>query len=126
MPVSIQHRGSLKNIERFTNKMSREDIFRVLDAAGRIGVDALAASTPRDSGATAAAWGYEVERSHGRYSIHWTNDHINQGFSIVIGLQYGHGTGTGGYVAGRDFINPAMVPIFDALVLIVWREVQNA
>ena len=71
-------------------------------------------------------WSYEIEKTQDAYSIHWTNDSMNKGFSVVIGLQYGHGTGTGGYVQGRDFINPAIQPIFDLLAETVWREVRNA
>lgn len=126
MPISIQHRGDLKNIERFTQRMTEESIFKVLDAAGRIGVDALAAATPKATGATASMWSYQTENADHGYTIHWTNDHVVRGFSVVIGLQMGHGTGTGGYVVGRDFINPALRPIFDVLADTVWREVQNA
>lgn len=126
MPIRIRHRGNFDRTRRFADKMSREDIFSVLGAAGRAGVDALAAATPKESGKTAASWSFETEIKPERYEIHWTNDHIVEGFSVVIGLQYGHGTGTGGYVVGRDFINPAIRPIFDVIADKVWREVTNA
>lgn len=126
MAFSIRSRGDFNNSMRFLNKMRTDEIYRVLDAAARVGVDALAAQTPKDTGSTASMWGYEIERTNDSYAIHWTNDNINKGFSVVIGLQYGHGTGTGGYVQGRDFINPAIQPIFDLLAETVWREVRSA
>lgn len=126
MAIRIRHRGSFINTERFSKKMSTDDIFAVLDAAGRVGVDALATATPKDTGVSASSWSYETSRNASSYTITWTNDNINGSFSIVLGLQYGHGTGTGGYVTGRDFINPAMRPIFDVLAETVWREVVKA
>lgn len=126
MAIRIRHHGSFERTYRFSEKMSTDDIFAVLNAAGRAGVDALASATPKDSGVTAASWSFETEKRDGSFAIHWTNDHIIQGFSIVIGLQYGHGTGTGGYVVGRDFINPAIRPIFEVMAETVWREVVNA
>lgn len=126
MPIRIKHHGDFKNTNRFLEKMSNLEINQLLDAAGRVGVDALSAQTPKDSGATASMWGYEIVSNGGSYSIHWTNDHIISGFSVVIGLQYGHGTGTGGYVVGRDFINPAIRPIFDLIAANLWREVTSA
>lgn len=126
MAIVLRSRGNFDNSRRFLRKMSTDEIFRILDAAGRVGVDALADNTPSDSGHTAASWGYEIEKTGRSYSIHWTNDNINKGFSVVIGLQYGHGTGGGGYVHGRDFINPAIRPIFDRIAETVWKEVVDA
>lgn len=126
MAITIRSVGDFKNTNRFLEKMRKREIFRVLDAAGRVGVDALAANTPSDTGATASSWSYEIDSGGGNYSIHWTNSNTNKGFSVVLGLQYGHGTGTGGYVVGRDFINPAIRPIFDRIADTVWKEVVNA
>lgn len=126
MPVSITHKGNFDKTERFAKAMSRDDIFRVLDAAGRVGVTALASATPVNSGMTAASWSYTTESTDGGYAIHWTNSNTIRGFNVAIGLQMGHGTGTGGYVVGRNYINPAIRPIFDTLAATVWKEVQQA
>ena len=97
----------------------------VLDAYGAEGVRALASATPVDSGLTAESWDYHVSVTRDSYSITWTNSHVEDGRPIAILLQYGHGTGTGGYVAGRDYINPALKPIFDRLSQAVWKEVTS-
>lgn len=118
--------GSFSNTERFLEKMRAMRFRSIVEPAVQAGVSALAAATPRDDGSTASAWGYEIKESRGFLHIYWTNDDINEGFSIAMGLQMGHGTGTGGYVAGRDYINPAMRPIFDRIVDDVWRAVTSA
>jgi hypothetical protein len=112
--------------EEFLTRMQKLQIERILNKYGQEGVSALAAATPHDSGATAAAWGYEIIQDGDGYSIHWTNDNINKNVNIAVILQYGHGTGTGGYVAGRDYINPVMAPIFDKIANDAWNEVNNA
>ena len=124
--ISISSKGSFKNTEKFLQSMSKGDIFRSLDKYGQEGVVALSAATPSESGATAAAWSYEVTKGRGQYSISWTNGHIVGGVPVVILLQYGHGTGTGGYVQGRDFINPALKSIFDRIANDVWKAVTSA
>lgn len=124
--ISFTSTGSFKNTERFLTRMSRGDILRELDRYGAMGVSALRSATPVDSGATAASWGYEVTRSRGSWSIAWTNSHNVSGTSIAIILQYGHGTGTGGYVRGRDYINPAIRPVFDKIADGVWKVVTSA
>ena len=91
-----------------------------------MGVSALAQATPVDSGATASSWGYEIVVSGEDATIYWTNTNQNKGVYIAVILQFGHGTGTGGYVAGRDYINPAMRPIFDKIANEAWMEVVNA
>lgn len=100
--------------------------FSNLDRYGRQGVDALARMTPRESGRTADAWSYEIERRRGRVAIYWRNNHIEDGVNIAVIIQYGHGTGTGGWVEGIDYINPAMRSIFDNIVEGVWKEVTRA
>ena len=91
-----------------------------------MGVEALQANTPVRTGLTAASWTYEIERSQGRTSIYWVNNNVtNQGQPIAILLQYGHGTGTGGYVIGRDYINPSMKSVFDEIEDGVWRVVTS-
>lgn len=124
--VSYQVHGSFKNTKAFLEAMSRKDIFSNLEGYAQEGVDALSAATPQDTGLASDSWGYIVEDKNGFYSITWTNSNIENGFPVVIGIQFGHGTGTGGYVQGQDFINPAIRPIFDKIVERVWKEVTSA
>lgn len=124
--LSFTHTGSFKKTEDFLQKMSKRDIRNILNKYGREGVNALRSATPMDSGATAASWDYKVEVSRGSQSITWTNSHTEGGAPIAIMLQYGHGTGTGGYVRGRNYINPALKPIFDRLAEDVWKAVTTA
>lgn len=98
----------------------------VLQSGGKEGANALSRATPIDSGRASSAWGYEVSKSGGVYSIIWTNTDVENGFPVVIMLEYGYGTGTGGYVQGRDFINPAIKPIFDKIADKVWKAVTSA
>lgn len=118
--------GDFKNMEAFLKAMTGDDIYRSLNSYGQEGVNALAAATPRDSGLTANSWSYKVEKSRGSYSIEWINSNTVNGTPVVIMLQYGHGTGTGGYVIGRDFINPAIKPTFDRIASDVWKAVTSA
>lgn len=104
--------------------MIRGDIYGGLDGICREGVIALGAATPKDSGITADSWDYEIDTAKGL--IWFTNDHVVEGFNVAVGLQYGHGTGTGGWVQGYDYINPNLRPIFDKIADKVWKEVQNS
>ena len=106
--------------------MDRREIFRALEAYARQGVAALESVTPLDTGVTAASWDYEIQETDNQYSIIWTNSHVIGTTPLVIMLQYGHGTGTGGWVRGRDFINPALQPVMDQIADEVWKEVVNA
>lgn len=123
--IVVKHKGSFRNTEKLLQRMSKSDILRVLERYGQEGVNALAAATPVDSGLTASSWGYEVSSSGRSYTITWTNSNVNNGVPIAIILQYGHGTGTGGWVAGRDYINPAIQPIFDKIADEAWKEVTK-
>lgn len=96
-----------------------------LDKYGQRGVDALSSATPVDSGLTASSWYYTVERQNGRATINFSNSNFNEGVPIAIILQLGHGTGTGGWVEGRDYINPAIQPVFDTIVNDAWKEVTS-
>lgn len=124
--IRFKHRGDFKKTSRFLKKAQKFQIESILNKYGAAGVEALSAATPVDSGETAASWGYEVMKEASGYKIYWTNTHINKGVPIAIILQYGHGTGTGGYVEGRDYINPAIQPIFDSIANDAWEEVKNA
>lgn len=126
MRVKFEVSGGFTKTERFLNRMKRREYLNVLDEFGRDGVQALRNATPVDSGATAEAWDYEIKRTRNYTEIVWTNSNINDGVPIAVILQYGHGTGTGGYVQGRDYINPAIRPIFDKIVEKAWKVVTSA
>lgn len=121
--IVIKQSGSFKNTERFLTRASNLNIRSILDMYGREGVMALASATPVDTGLTAQSWGYEVHVSKNTYSITWTNSNVVNGVPVAIVLQYGHATKNGGYVQGRDYINPAIKPIFDKIAEQVWKEV---
>lgn len=123
--IVVKHRGNFNNTENFLKRASRFDIRRILERYAKEGVAALSAATPVDSGLTASSWGYEITINKDSYVIAWTNSNINDGVPIAIILQYGHGTGTGGWVEGRDYINPAIQPIFDKIANDAWREVTG-
>lgn len=124
--IEFSSEGSFDKTEGFLEKMERLNLHAQLVRSANEGLNALRAATPVDQGTTASSWGYEVERQGEDYIIRWTNSHVNKGVPIAIILQYGHGTGTGGYVAGRDYINPAMRPIFDKIAEDVWKAVTSA
>ena len=106
--------------------MQTFEVKQILERYAQMGVSALASATPVDSGKTASCWGYEIEASGEDATIYWTNTNQNKGVYIAVILQYGHGTGTGGYVQGRDYINPAIRPVFDKIAEEAWREVTSA
>ena len=124
--ISIRHRGSFQNIEKFLSRMERREMFDGLNSIGQEGTNALVANTPRDSGVTANSWYHVVATDSLGARIIWRNDNVVAGVPLVIMLQYGHGTGTGGYVQGRDFINPAIEPIFNRIAEEVWKVVTSA
>lgn len=123
--ISFSSKGSFDKTDRFLQKMSRGEIFSLLEGYAKDGVAALAAATPKDTGGTSALWDYKISRSLGRTTITWTNSHVVNGVPIAIILQYGHGTGTGGYIAGRDYINPAIKPVFDNIANSTWKAVTS-
>lgn len=124
--ISLTAKGSFNKLGNKLERMSRGDIFFVLANYGQMGVNALASATPVDSSLTAASWSYIVRKSGSVYEIVWSNSHVEDGVPIAIILQYGHGTGTGGYVAGRDYINPAIQPIFEKIKAEVFKAVKSA
>lgn len=123
--VKFKVKGDLRKTRSFLKKAANQNYFSNLDEFAKEGVDALSSATPYDTGLTAQCWGYYISSENGRTSIVWTNSNVNDGVNIAIILQYGHGTGTGGYVQGRDYINPAIAPIFDRIAEDVWREVKS-
>ncbi len=124
--IRIKTTGSFKKTEAFLRKMSSGDIYRSIEAGARAGVSALEKATPLDSGLASNSWGYVIERSGKAVTIKWTNTDVENGFPVAVMLQLGYGTGTGGYVQGRDYINPAMKPIFDKIASDVWKAVTSA
>lgn len=120
------HSGDFSKLEKFLHAVQRDDFFSDLARYGQEGVNALAANTPKDSGLTAASWGYEIEGSGDSYKITWTNTNRNGNVNIAIIRQYGHGTGTGGWVQGIDYINPATKSVMTSIVDNVWKKVQSA
>jgi hypothetical protein len=117
--------GSFNKTEDWLKKLARSDFYSKMDAYGRRGVMALSSATPVESGETAQSWYYEIVRKDGFTSIEWRNSHMAGPTPVAILLQYGHATGTGGYVQGRDFINPAIKPIMDEIAADVWKVVTS-
>ncbi|HEY7418459.1 MAG TPA: hypothetical protein VH593_24985 [Ktedonobacteraceae bacterium] len=125
MGIEITEKGSFNNTETYLKKLKSSDLYATLGKYGSLGVAALSNATPTETGLTAASWYYEIVQRKGYYSIRWHNNHMVDGRPIAILLQYGHGTGTGGYVQGRDYIMPAIRPIFDQIAADAWREVSK-
>ena len=123
--ITFRQKGDFSKLTRFLEKARNAVRIGILDKYGREGVAALASATPVESGKTASSWYYEIEHKNGSATINFLNSNINDGVPIAIILQYGHGTGTGGWVEGRDYINPAIQPIFDKLANEAWREVTE-
>ena len=121
--ITVESKGNFDNTEKLLKRIKSRDYLKVLDKFGRQGVTALSGATPTRSGKTASSWDYEVLVSGGSVNLQWTNSNINNGVSIAIILQYGHGTRNGGYVVGRDYINPAMRPLFDKMADEAWKAV---
>ena len=123
--ITFKHKGDFSNLTRFLERAKEVVHMGDLDKYGRAGVEALASATPVDSGETANSWYYEITNSNGSAKITFNNSNVQNGVPIAIILQYGHGTGTGDWVEGRDYINPAIQPIFDEIANNAWREVTK-
>ena len=123
--ISFRQKGDFSKLTNYFEKVKEAARLSILDKYGREGVAALASATPVESGKTADSWYYEIKRQNGSATISFYNSNVNEGVPIAIILQYGHGTGTGGWVEGRDYINPAIQPIFDKIVNDAWKEVTS-
>lgn len=123
--IQFRHKGDFSKITRYFEKVKETVNLGILDKYGREGVAALASATPVESGLTASSWYYEITQKNESAQINFCNSNINKGVPIAIILQYGHGTGTGGWVEGRDYINPAIQPIFDRIANEAWKEVTK-
>jgi hypothetical protein len=127
--VTMRVTGSFDKTEKFLKAMKdvNSTIRRIIDSEAKRGVEALIRATPVDSGIAARSWGYKIVQNGRRVAIIWTNDDIENGsFPVAIVIQYGYATGTGGYVQGRDYINPAIRPVFDRIATNVWKAVTSA
>lgn len=125
MGISFSQKGDFKKTEKFLKKSFGKDYMSVLEKYAQQGVSQLAANTPKDSGNTASSWSYKIEQKDSSISIIWNNSNVQKGVNIAVILQYGHATRNGGYVSGRDYINPALRPIFDAMAEAAWKEVTS-
>ena len=126
MGISFVVKGDTHNTERFLSNLLKLRYDAIVRNAAEAGVRALESATPEDSGLAARSWTYRVEHTSRGFTIVWLNTDIENGFPVALMIQYGHGTGTGGYVQGRDYINPAIRPIFDQLANDVWKAVRSA
>lgn len=125
--ITFTHKGNFKKTNDFLTDMINRERYKNLERLAQKGVEALASATPKDTGRTASSWSYNIQQTSDSTIINWTNSSTTpNGIPIVILLHYGHVTGTGGYVQGRDFINPAIKPIFDQILKDVWKEVGNS
>lgn len=123
--IRVECTGDFNNINRFLERARKLSITDILNRYGQIGVEALAAATPKDTGATASNWNYTIKQGLTSSTITWTNDEINDGIPVAILIQYGHGTRNGGYVAPVDFINPAIRDVLQGIADSVWKEVTR-
>ena len=123
--ISFRQKGDFSKLTRFLERAKETVYLGDLNKYGRQGVAALASATPIDSGETAESWYYEIENTKESATITFYNSNVQNGVPIAIILQYGHGTRNGGWVEGRDYINPAIQPIFDQIVDDAWREVSK-
>lgn len=123
--ISFRQKGDFSKVTKFLERAKESVRLGVLDKYGREGVAALASATPVDTGLTANSWYYTIENKNGVATLSFSNSNIQNGVPIAIILQYGHGTRNGGWVQGRDYINPAIQPIFDKIADTAWREVTK-
>lgn len=123
MKVSVKSKGNWEKTTKLLERTSKQSVkMDVLREYGELGVQALSAATPKDTGETASSWYYTIKNQNGKYSIVFNNSNVIDGVPIAIILQYGHATRNEGWVEGRDYINPALRPIFDGMAKKVWRE----
>lgn len=123
--ITFKQKGNFSKLNRYLERVKEVAKIGILDKYGQAGVEALSSATPTDTGLTASSWYYKIERTKTSATIQFLNSNINDGVPIAVILQYGHGTGTGGWVEGRDYINPAIQPVFDQIAKDAWREVAE-
>lgn len=125
MAIEVRVTGDFSKTTSFLNRLQNKDYMSIIKEYAERGVDILRSATPVDTGRTADSWYYEITQDHNQTTINWCNSNVNEGVYIAAIIQYGHGTGTGGYVQGIDYINPALRPVFDALANECWKEVTK-
>ena len=123
--ISFRQKGDFSKWDHYFERVKEAAKIGVLDKYGQAGVSALSSATPVESGKTASSWYYEIKRQNGSVALEFYNSNVNNGVPIAVILQFGHGTGTGGWVQGRDYINPAIQPIFDKIAEDAWKEVTK-
>ena len=123
--ITIESQGDWKMTRNWFDRMTKLDLALIMNQFGKEGVSALASATPSKSGLTSKSWDYEVTRKGNNWKITWSNSNVNKGANIAVLIQYGHGTRNGGYVVGRDYINPAIRPVFDKIAQKAWKEVTR-
>lgn len=123
--IRFKHKGDLNKTKNSIRKMKDIEIVKILSTYGEKGVEALLIATPKDTGETSRSWKYFLEKTRNGWNIVWTNDNMSGGVSIAVLIQFGFMTRRGAYVSGRDYINPAMQPVFDSLVENMWEEVRR-
>ena len=125
--VKVGDKGDFKKTFKFLRAMKEKRFLKNLDKYGQMGVDALAAATPKRTGLTAESWTYDITDNGEQLIISWNNTNVQKGYyNVALMIQYGHGTGTGSWVEGIDYINPALKPVFDKIADAVWMEVKNS
>lgn len=123
--ITIRQKGDFSKTEKFLRHAKDFQVMNILNKYGARGVELLSAATPVRSGTTASSWSYEIGGSSGEYTIYYLNSNENKGVNIALILQYGHGTRQGGYVQGRDYINPALQTAFEEMANEAWKEVTS-
>ena len=123
--ISIRHKGDFSKTTKFLKKLKQQNIRAMLEKYGNEGVAALASATPVDTGLTSKSWYFKISQTDTTTTLTFCNSNIQNGVPIAIILQYGHGTRNGGWVQGRDYINPAIQPVFDRIVKEAWGEVTR-
>lgn len=123
--ITFNLSGSDRKLRKVLNNIAEKNPSGILEKYGRMGVDALQANTPTDTGKTAASWNYNVKKTESGYQIEFNNTNVNKNVNIAVILQIGHGTGTGGYVRGIDYINPAMQPVFEKMATDLYAELTR-
>lgn len=123
--VRVKHKGNFNKTEKYLKKLNNGDIFDGVEELAQAGVEALKSATPVKTGKTADSWSYSITKKNGSYTVTWNNSNVNDGVNIAMLIQYDHGTGTGGFVEGIDYINPTLSSVFDEMVEKVWKEASK-